>query len=278
MTQIIYYAIIKQNKLYEVNCLVKMIPCDNLVVREIYSVFVVNLTDANNSYSVLPQNTLCYKLSGASRHTNNDCDILLKEGMVLFLPKNVEYKVTVEEPGESIAIGFGLVDDTIPNAQLAVTTPSDTQKCYSIFAKLLSIAVSPEYRFDRLGLFYQLMALFEDEGRRSIMSPKLNEAVKHIEQRYADCDLTENELAELCGYSVGYFRRAFTKALGKSPIKYIISLRMSNALSMLRSGFFTVSEIALKVGYNDVYYFSNAFKHEFGVSPTRWREIRINKL
>jgi AraC-like DNA-binding protein len=41
---------------------------------------------------------------------------------------------------------------------------------------------------------------------------------------------------------------------------------------MLRSGFFTLADIAAEVGYTNVYYFNTAFKRYFGEPPGKWRE------
>jgi AraC-like DNA-binding protein len=38
---------------------------------------------------------------------------------------------------------------------------------------------------------------------------------------------------------------------------------------MLKSGHFTVSEIALKCGFADIFSFSKAFKKHYGISPSK---------
>jgi AraC-like DNA-binding protein len=56
------------------------------------------------------------------------------------------------------------------------------------------------------------------------------------------------------------------------PMQYIIDRRMKRAASMLRSGYFTLAEVAAEAGFANVYYFSTAFKRHFGVPPGKWRE------
>ena len=54
--------------------------------------------------------------------------------------------------------------------------------------------------------------------------------------------------------------------------KFLRNLRMEQAARLLREGKVNVSQIADKVGYNDLSHFSTAFKLHFGMSPTEYAE------
>jgi len=62
------------------------------------------------------------------------------------------------------------------------------------------------------------------------------------------------------------FRREFEMSIGQ----FILSERMKKAKKLLIGTTYSVSEIALKCGFDNVYYFSNMFKKMVGVSPTRY--------
>ena len=76
------------------------------------------------------------------------------------------------------------------------------------------------------------------------------------------------ELAEMCNLSYSHFKRLFITQFGISPKKYIINMRMEYALILLQNHQMTISQIAEMCGYENVYYFSNAFKNYFGYPPT----------
>lgn len=51
---------------------------------------------------------------------------------------------------------------------------------------------------------------------------------------------------------------------------FITETRMQKALEMMYNGAFVVQEIAEKVGYTNVNYFSKCFKKKFGVPPSQY--------
>ncbi len=75
------------------------------------------------------------------------------------------------------------------------------------------------------------------------------------------------KLAHMFGYSYSSFRKQFKKESGKSPLEYLIDLRMDRAASLLSSGQYTVSEVAYMVGYEDRSYFSRIFRKHKGCTP-----------
>ena len=64
------------------------------------------------------------------------------------------------------------------------------------------------------------------------------------------------------------FRREFNMSIGQ----YITDRRIKNACRLLISTSYSISEIALRCGFSDVYYFSNTFKKIQGISPSEYRK------
>ena len=67
----------------------------------------------------------------------------------------------------------------------------------------------------------------------------------------------------------------FKKETGKTPIDFIIEYRMNRASELLLNTDYTINQIASLCGFDNVYYFSNAFKNRFSVSPKKFRENNI---
>ena len=99
----------------------------------------------------------------------------------------------------------------------------------------------------------------------------LNEAVSYLNINYADASINLNDLCEKLGVSVSYLSSLFKKVLETSFSKYLVKLRMEKAQEQLRFTTLKIYEIANKVGYNDIYYFSYSFKKFTGQSPKEYR-------
>ncbi len=93
----------------------------------------------------------------------------------------------------------------------------------------------------------------------------------HIQRNYAR-SIHVDELAARAGMSRGHFLRKFKEAYGISPIAFQIEQRIRAAQVLLRTTGLRCSEIANRVGYDDVYYFSRCFRKQSGCSPTAYRE------
>jgi len=71
-------------------------------------------------------------------------------------------------------------------------------------------------------------------------------------------------------------QRRFNKALGRSVHNEIIRVRLEQACQMLIETNLSISQIALKLGYSEIRYFTQAFKREKGIGPLAFRKAYGN--
>lgn len=83
--------------------------------------------------------------------------------------------------------------------------------------------------------------------------------------------LTLPEAARLANLSPDHFSRLFTSYVGTSFRQYGVDVRLERARHLLEETTLTVGEIALSLGYEDVFLFSRQCKARFGRPPTRLR-------
>lgn len=72
-----------------------------------------------------------------------------------------------------------------------------------------------------------------------------------------------------------WFIQNFKKITQTTPTQYILSLRISNAMNLLDSTDYSVSDVAVAVGYENALYFSRLFKTHTGYSPLEYRRQKI---
>jgi len=100
---------------------------------------------------------------------------------------------------------------------------------------------------------------------------KMMPALDVIRREYTNA-IDLDRLARECHLSPSQFRRAFRKLLGKSPLQFILNVRLQAAADLLKSGRLGVTEIALECGFSDPSYFARQFRQHFGVSPSEYRK------
>lgn len=114
--------------------------------------------------------------------------------------------------------------------------------------------------------------------KRSIESERFEEYDGRAEEdhiaravRFIEANLFENlsniELAQYAGVSLATLFRQFGAQLGMAPREYINRRRLDEAYALVKSNSYSVSDIAIIVGYSDLAAFSKAFKKRFGKSP-----------
>ncbi|WP_145053068.1 helix-turn-helix domain-containing protein [Paenibacillus xylanexedens] len=119
------------------------------------------------------------------------------------------------------------------------------------------------------GIIYELIMEYEG-SQGGAESDVVNVVAAYISGHYRQ-NLELKELAALAGCSVRQLQRRFKQEKELGPMEYVIQLRMESASRMLRHTDAPIGEIADKMGYRDMYYFSRAFKKYFGLPPQRYR-------
>jgi len=91
---------------------------------------------------------------------------------------------------------------------------------------------------------------------------------KHISDENFNVDSFANEIA----LSRVQLHRKLVALIGHPPGDFIRIVRLTKAAKLIRSNFGNISEIALEVGFTNPANFAKAFRNQFGVSPTEFRD------
>jgi AraC-like DNA-binding protein len=88
--------------------------------------------------------------------------------------------------------------------------------------------------------------------------------------------VTVEDLAFLCNMSLSTFKRKFFKIYGTSPVQWLLSQRLQQAASLLNDPAEKPGIVFEKVGYSNHSSFSQAFKKQFGLTPTEYQQKKMN--
>ena len=105
----------------------------------------------------------------------------------------------------------------------------------------------------------------------------LEKAKDYIQRNYADDTLSLQKLADHLHISVCYLSLIFKKEAEETFLKYLVRVRLDAAKDLLSNSELQTAEIAEKIGYPDINYFSFFFKKNIGISPREYRNRLIGK-
>ncbi|MBR5636179.1 MAG: response regulator [Pseudobutyrivibrio sp.] len=108
-------------------------------------------------------------------------------------------------------------------------------------------------------------------SKSDVENKYIKEAIEYIEKNYSDSDFSIISMAEAIGVSEGHLSRLFKAETGLSINNYLTRLRIRKAMDYLKDIKVKVYEVADKVGYQDIAYFSNTFKKLVGKSPSDYQ-------
>ena len=87
-----------------------------------------------------------------------------------------------------------------------------------------------------------------------------------------EANMTLSEAASLVHLNPSYLCKLFKQQTGVNFTDYVITTRMQEAARLLEKTALRVTEIADRLGYADLAYFSNTFKKTIGVTPSDYRK------
>jgi AraC-like DNA-binding protein len=98
-----------------------------------------------------------------------------------------------------------------------------------------------------------------------------------VQLMHDDCGRawTLGDLASAVGVSRTGLAAKFREAMGDTPLNYLRTVRIQNAMRILSETQKTLETVAIEVGYQDAFSFSKVFKRTVGISPREFRRKDI---
>ena len=92
---------------------------------------------------------------------------------------------------------------------------------------------------------------------------------EYLAEHYAE-RITLEMLAASQNISISQLKRIFREHTGDSVIPYLTALRIKEAKRLIQESSLNFSQIAVAVGYDNIYYFSSVFKKHTGMTLTEY--------
>ena len=191
---------------------------------------------------------------------------------IVILPKGSSYQWQCTKAGRYYTVEFesDLTCDTIfscpiENGEKILQLYKETERNFLLKRDTCKLEILKN-------VYSILLAILQPNKQKytpSNKQEKIQPAIDYIFSHY-NLPMKNDNLAKLTGLSTIYFRRLFTEVFGVSPIAYVHKLRIKKAKEMLKSDYGSIEEIALALGYANLFDFSRTFKKHTGLSPTNY--------
>ncbi|GIO29896.1 MULTISPECIES: response regulator transcription factor [Paenibacillus] len=124
----------------------------------------------------------------------------------------------------------------------------------------------------RSWLRYRLFSAAEFiQNKRQKKSAKLVEEIIRYVREHLHDNVTLKEVADYLSFSPNYLGSLFKEVTGTNFSEYVIMMRMEKAGELLKDPRIKIYEVADRVGYRYIPYFSRQFKEVFGMTPGEFR-------
>lgn len=107
----------------------------------------------------------------------------------------------------------------------------------------------------------------------SPVNTKVEALVQYLSRHYAE-DIVLNDLAKTFYIDPYYLCHLFKRTTGESIRQFIHYTRIHHAKQYLLSTDWSIADVANKVGFNSISYFSYIFKRQEGLTPQAYRKKR----
>jgi AraC family transcriptional regulator len=118
------------------------------------------------------------------------------------------------------------------------------------------------------GLLARHMARFDVRARGTLGKDVFLRVRDYIEA-HLDEPIEVGALADIAGRSQFHFTRVFAQAVGVSPHRYIVRVRLERAVELMRARRSGLAEIAACTGFADQSHLSRWVRRVYGVSPSQ---------
>jgi AraC-like DNA-binding protein len=106
---------------------------------------------------------------------------------------------------------------------------------------------------------------------------RLRRVRDRIDREYAQ-PLDVEALARDAHMSAGHLSREFKRAYGESPYSYLMTRRIERAMTLLRRGDLSVTDVCFAVGCSSLGTFSTRFTELVGIPPSAYRRQAAGAL
>ena len=180
--------------------------------------------------------------------------------------------VLFSEGGNVDAVRIHAIELTTLLSRVAMDGGARTDSIYELNSRFL-VLMSKEQSVDDLCYLLQdvvesfMDAMFSSKDKGN---PYIRSALKYMAENY-DQPLTLAQMADIVGLSKSYFSTLFHEIVGVSFREYLCHIRVEESKRLLLSSEYSLTDIAIAMGFTDQSHYCKVFKRIVGMPPGQYR-------
>ena len=212
------------------------------------------------------------QISGSARHFFADREFMLDQNCLYFFNQKEDYRVEIAEKGLCFSIHFTTfapisvksfcmkIKDTASVIQMLNRMEGHFAKAGGCTAKLLCD-------------FYKLLGIFEEIHTKEYcpQNERIIRAREYMTLHFKEKNCIARAAAEY-GVTTRRFNDIFKQSFHTTPNKYIMIHKIDLAKNLLSIQELSIGDISDMCGFEDIYYFSKAFKKLTGQTASAYRK------
>lgn len=212
----------------------------------------------------------------------NKRPLILQKNSVIYLSPNTPFSRRARTPSKVYTLSFRTEEDhpfcrDLTSGELRVPQ----NQLEGIFSDLDQAAIIPNNREIMTHTIEHILAEHflhkkEKNPKATVVSKETLKIIEYMNKHLSE-KIDINELAEQFYLSHTGLIYKFRHDLDTTPSQYLILLRMRYAKQLLLNEKLSIKEVAEQCGYNNPFYFTNAFRNYAGMSPSEFKQHYINQ-
>ena len=180
--------------------------------------------------------------------------------------------VFFSEGGQLTAVRLHAIELTTLLSRVAVDGGARTDSIYALSSQFLEL-MTREQSIEELCYLLQdvvesfMEAMFSEQDKGN---PHIRQALRYMADNYAH-PLTLSVVAKEVGLSPGYFSTLFHSVVGISFREHLCRIRVEESKRLLLSSDYSLTDIAVSMGFTDQSYYCKVFKRIVGLPPGQYR-------
>lgn len=178
-------------------------------------------------------------------------------------------------PRETMARLIGLSPESaLPRFASPVVADEGASRLLQRAQQALADGASIETRrtlLERVAREILLPRSLPQETEEELPDPRIERICDYIDSRYSG-KIDLDTLSDLVRANKYHLLRAFSRAKGVTPYRYVQTVRINRAKNLIRTGR-SLSDVAFETGFSDQSHFSSFFKNFIGITPKKYKDL-----